>query len=169
MLENTYGHYFDLKIINNDIEETIDILQKAIARVSVEPQWVPVGWVYWRVMWSHRRLHRHTKAQPWTLYSHTISSPQPSMTSRYISLFSSFHHYTQWFENLFCFFSVEFCTYKFTLWPTLFECSGRLPTLQSLLTTLSRDLNTLLWFIVHKQKIIIINITYHPELHLYIL
>ena len=46
LLEKAYGHYFDLKIINNDIEETITVLQQAINRVSQEPQWVPVSWVY---------------------------------------------------------------------------------------------------------------------------
>ena len=46
LLEKAYGHYFDLKIVNNDIEETITVLQQAIGRVSQESQWVPVSWVY---------------------------------------------------------------------------------------------------------------------------
>ncbi|CAM4760126.1 unnamed protein product [Rotaria magnacalcarata] len=46
LLQQAYGHYFDLVIINNDIEETIRELQHAIERVSLEPQWVPVSWVY---------------------------------------------------------------------------------------------------------------------------
>ncbi|XP_064614750.1 peripheral plasma membrane protein CASK-like isoform X3 [Liolophura sinensis] len=45
-LEKAYGHYFDLKIVNNDIEETIAILEKSIKEVCSTPQWVPVSWVY---------------------------------------------------------------------------------------------------------------------------
>lgn len=46
LLEKAYEHYFDLRIVNNDIEETIRVLQHAIDEVSVTPQWVPVNWVY---------------------------------------------------------------------------------------------------------------------------
>ncbi|CAF0758645.1 unnamed protein product [Rotaria sordida] len=46
LLQQAYGHYFDLVIVNNDIEETIRTLQHAIERVSLQPQWVPVSWVY---------------------------------------------------------------------------------------------------------------------------
>ncbi|CAF1290443.1 unnamed protein product [Adineta steineri] len=46
LLQQAYGHYFDLVIVNNDIEETIRALQYAIERVSLQPQWVPVSWVY---------------------------------------------------------------------------------------------------------------------------
>ena len=46
-LEQTYGHYFDLKIVNNDIDDTIHVLQKNIDDVCTLPQWVPVSWVYW--------------------------------------------------------------------------------------------------------------------------
>ena len=46
LLEKAYGHYFDLKIVNNDIEETIRALQQAIEEVCTTPQWVPVSWVY---------------------------------------------------------------------------------------------------------------------------
>ncbi|XP_060077943.1 peripheral plasma membrane protein CASK-like isoform X3 [Ylistrum balloti] len=46
LLEKAYGHYFDLKIVNNDIEETIRTLEQAIDEVSSTPQWVPVSWVY---------------------------------------------------------------------------------------------------------------------------
>ena len=46
MLEQTYGHYFDLKVINNDIDDTIRILQKSIDDVCTLPQWVPISWVY---------------------------------------------------------------------------------------------------------------------------
>ncbi|XP_013396564.1 peripheral plasma membrane protein CASK isoform X3 [Lingula anatina] len=46
LLEKAYGHYFDLKIANNDIEETIRTLEQAIDEVCTTPQWVPVSWVY---------------------------------------------------------------------------------------------------------------------------
>lgn len=46
LLEKAYGHYFDLKIVNNDIEETIRTLEHAIDEVCSAPQWVPVSWVY---------------------------------------------------------------------------------------------------------------------------
>ena len=46
LLEAAYGHYFDLKIVNNDIEDTIRTLQEAVDSINVTPQWIPVGWVY---------------------------------------------------------------------------------------------------------------------------
>jgi calcium/calmodulin-dependent serine protein kinase len=46
LLEKAYEHYFDLKIVNNDIEETIHILQRSLDDISQSPQWVPVSWVY---------------------------------------------------------------------------------------------------------------------------
>lgn len=46
LLEAAYGHFFDLKIINNDIEDTIRTLQHAVDDISVTPQWIPVQWVY---------------------------------------------------------------------------------------------------------------------------
>lgn len=46
MLKQLYGHFFDLTIINNDIEETIRQLEKSIETMNMTPQWVPVSWVY---------------------------------------------------------------------------------------------------------------------------
>lgn len=46
LLRQAYGHLFDLTIVNNDIEETIAALERAIDRVHSTPQWVPVAWVY---------------------------------------------------------------------------------------------------------------------------
>lgn len=46
LLEKAYGHYFDLTIVNNDIDETIRTLEKAIEDVCNSEQWVPVNWVY---------------------------------------------------------------------------------------------------------------------------
>ncbi|XP_076260581.1 peripheral plasma membrane protein CASK isoform X3 [Rhynchophorus ferrugineus] len=45
-LRHAYGHYFDLTIVNNDIDETIASLEKAIGCVQTTPQWIPVSWVY---------------------------------------------------------------------------------------------------------------------------
>ncbi|XP_029171182.1 peripheral plasma membrane protein CASK isoform X7 [Nylanderia fulva] len=46
MLKQAYGHFFDLTIVNNDLDETIGQLEAAIERVHTTPQWVPVSWVY---------------------------------------------------------------------------------------------------------------------------
>ncbi|XP_066562945.1 peripheral plasma membrane protein CASK isoform X17 [Amia ocellicauda] len=46
ILQKTYAHYFDLTIINNEIDETIRHLEEAIDVVCTTPQWVPVSWVY---------------------------------------------------------------------------------------------------------------------------
>uniref|UniRef100_A0A1B6C0X7 Peripheral plasma membrane protein CASK n=1 Tax=Clastoptera arizonana TaxID=38151 RepID=A0A1B6C0X7_9HEMI len=46
LLRQAYGHFFDLTIVNNDIEETIAALERAIERVHTTPQWIPVSWVY---------------------------------------------------------------------------------------------------------------------------
>ncbi|XP_026318562.1 peripheral plasma membrane protein CASK isoform X4 [Hyposmocoma kahamanoa] len=45
-LRRTYGHYFDLTIVNNDIDDTLAQLESALARLRSTPQWVPVSWVY---------------------------------------------------------------------------------------------------------------------------
>ncbi|XP_067949133.1 peripheral plasma membrane protein CASK-like isoform X2 [Watersipora subatra] len=46
MLEMTYGHYVDIKIINTDIDDTIRTLEQSIDEVCSTPQWVPVSWVF---------------------------------------------------------------------------------------------------------------------------
>ncbi|XP_068165018.1 peripheral plasma membrane protein CASK isoform X4 [Antennarius striatus] len=46
MLQRTYAHYFDQTIINNEIDDTIRLLEEAVDLVSTSPQWVPVSWVY---------------------------------------------------------------------------------------------------------------------------
>ncbi|XP_020621594.1 peripheral plasma membrane protein CASK-like isoform X2 [Orbicella faveolata] len=45
-LRQTYGHLFDLTIVNNDIEDTIRLLEDDLERLRRTPQWVPVSWVY---------------------------------------------------------------------------------------------------------------------------
>jgi len=45
-LKQAYGHFFDLTIVNNDIDETIRILERALEKINLTPQWVPISWVY---------------------------------------------------------------------------------------------------------------------------
>ncbi|KPJ13215.1 Peripheral plasma membrane protein CASK [Papilio machaon] len=45
-LRRTYGHHFDLCIVNNDIDDTLAQLEAALVRLRTSPQWVPVAWVY---------------------------------------------------------------------------------------------------------------------------
>ncbi|KAM6934881.1 peripheral plasma membrane protein CASK isoform 14-T14 [Xenentodon cancila] len=46
ILQKTYSHYFDMTIINNEIDETIRHLEEAMDLVCTTSQWVPVSWVY---------------------------------------------------------------------------------------------------------------------------
>lgn len=46
LLEQTYEHVFNLSIVNNDIDETIQLLEHAVQQTTLNPQWVPVRWVY---------------------------------------------------------------------------------------------------------------------------
>ncbi|XP_022244339.1 peripheral plasma membrane protein CASK-like isoform X2 [Limulus polyphemus] len=46
LLRQAYGHLFDMTIVNNNIDETIETLEKAIENINVTSQWVPVSWVY---------------------------------------------------------------------------------------------------------------------------
>lgn len=46
VLRQTYGHLFDLTIVNNDIDDTIRLLEDALERLHKTSQWVPVSWVY---------------------------------------------------------------------------------------------------------------------------
>uniref|UniRef100_A0A7N8X7C4 Membrane protein, palmitoylated 2a (MAGUK p55 subfamily member 2) n=1 Tax=Mastacembelus armatus TaxID=205130 RepID=A0A7N8X7C4_9TELE len=41
-----YGHYFDLSIINDNLDETYRTVKAALETVSKNPQWVPVTWVF---------------------------------------------------------------------------------------------------------------------------
>ncbi|KAM4602042.1 peripheral plasma membrane protein CASK-like isoform 2-T2 [Polymixia lowei] len=45
-LQRTYAHYFDQTIINNEIDDTIRLLEEAVDLVCTTAQWVPVSWVY---------------------------------------------------------------------------------------------------------------------------
>ncbi|PWA13764.1 hypothetical protein CCH79_00017140 [Gambusia affinis] len=46
ILQKTYAHYFDMTIINNEIDETIQHLEESMDLVCTSSQWVPVSWVY---------------------------------------------------------------------------------------------------------------------------
>lgn len=45
-LRQKYGHLFDLTIVNNDIDDTIRLLENYFEQLRTTPQWVPVSWVY---------------------------------------------------------------------------------------------------------------------------
>ncbi|XP_051659604.1 MAGUK p55 subfamily member 2 isoform X4 [Manacus candei] len=45
-IQRGYGHYFDLSLINDDLERTFGRLREAMDHLRVQPQWVPVTWVY---------------------------------------------------------------------------------------------------------------------------
>ncbi|KAF3857238.1 hypothetical protein F7725_009097 [Dissostichus mawsoni] len=46
LLQGTYAHYFDQTIINNEIDDTIRLLEEAVNLVSTTTQWVPVSWLH---------------------------------------------------------------------------------------------------------------------------
>lgn len=43
---STYRQYFDVVLINNDVNESVKIVEEALERATTTPQWVPVSWVY---------------------------------------------------------------------------------------------------------------------------
>lgn len=45
-IQRGYGHYFDLSLVNSNLERTFCELQAAMDKLRTEPQWVPVSWVY---------------------------------------------------------------------------------------------------------------------------
>ncbi|KAM8815744.1 MAGUK p55 subfamily member 2 isoform 1-T1 [Rhynchonycteris naso] len=45
-IQRGYGHYFDLSLVNSNLERTFCELQAAMEKLRTEPQWVPVSWVY---------------------------------------------------------------------------------------------------------------------------
>ena len=44
-MEDSYGHYFDLIIVNTDLNKAYEELLAEINRLEIEPQWVPATWV----------------------------------------------------------------------------------------------------------------------------
>ncbi|XP_066096112.1 protein PALS2 isoform X4 [Saccopteryx bilineata] len=45
-IQRAYNHYFDLIIVNDNLDKAFEKLQTAIEKLRVEPQWVPISWVY---------------------------------------------------------------------------------------------------------------------------
>ncbi|CAL8271433.1 unnamed protein product [Lota lota] len=45
-LEAAFGHYWDLTVVNDNLDETYRTLKAALDTVSKNPQWVPVTWVF---------------------------------------------------------------------------------------------------------------------------
>lgn len=45
-MQAAYGHYFDLTIVNDNLDETYRTVKAALETVSKNPQWVPVTWVF---------------------------------------------------------------------------------------------------------------------------
>lgn len=45
-IQAAYGQYFDLSIINDNLDETYRTVKAALETVSKNPQWVPVTWVF---------------------------------------------------------------------------------------------------------------------------
>uniref|UniRef100_A0A3P9IJ73 Membrane protein, palmitoylated 6a (MAGUK p55 subfamily member 6) n=1 Tax=Oryzias latipes TaxID=8090 RepID=A0A3P9IJ73_ORYLA len=41
-----YSHYFNLTIVNDNLDKAFEQLLDAAERLFIEPQWVPVSWVY---------------------------------------------------------------------------------------------------------------------------
>ncbi|XP_062954626.1 protein PALS2 isoform X3 [Cynocephalus volans] len=45
-IQRAYNHYFDLIIVNDNLDKAFETLQTAIEKLRMEPQWVPISWVY---------------------------------------------------------------------------------------------------------------------------
>ncbi|XP_058241847.1 MAGUK p55 subfamily member 6a isoform X3 [Hemibagrus wyckioides] len=45
-IKRAYSHYFDLTIVNDNLDKAFEKLQEAVEHLCTEPQWVPVNWVY---------------------------------------------------------------------------------------------------------------------------
>ncbi|CAH2282643.1 MAGUK p55 subfamily member 6 isoform X1 [Pelobates cultripes] len=41
-----YNHYFDLTVVNDNLDKAFEKLQAAVEKLRMEPQWVPISWVY---------------------------------------------------------------------------------------------------------------------------
>uniref|UniRef100_A0A6B0VGU3 Putative calcium/calmodulin-dependent serine protein kinase/membrane-associated guanylate kinase n=3 Tax=Ixodes ricinus TaxID=34613 RepID=A0A6B0VGU3_IXORI len=44
-MEDSYGHYFDMVIVNSDLDRAYSELLKEVAILEREPQWVPSAWL----------------------------------------------------------------------------------------------------------------------------
>ncbi|KAI4896486.1 hypothetical protein NFI96_018652 [Prochilodus magdalenae] len=45
-IQRAYGHYFDLTIVNDNLDGAYRSLKGALERLSTDQQWVPVNWVF---------------------------------------------------------------------------------------------------------------------------
>ncbi|XP_069504295.1 protein PALS2 isoform X3 [Ambystoma mexicanum] len=45
-IQRAYNHYFDLTIVNDNLDKAFERLQLAIEKLTTEQQWVPITWVY---------------------------------------------------------------------------------------------------------------------------
>ena len=45
-LEKKYKSFFDLVIVNDNMNDTYQKLRRAIENLTTEAQWVPTSWVY---------------------------------------------------------------------------------------------------------------------------
>lgn len=45
----TYAHFFDVTLVNNDVDESVKGVEEALEQATSTPQWVPVSWVYWQM------------------------------------------------------------------------------------------------------------------------
>lgn len=45
-IKRAYNHYFDLTIVNDNLDKAFEKLQAAVEQLTTQPQWVPVSWVY---------------------------------------------------------------------------------------------------------------------------
>ncbi|XP_014829442.1 PREDICTED: MAGUK p55 subfamily member 2-like isoform X1 [Poecilia mexicana] len=45
-IQAAFGHFFDLTIVNENLDETYRTVKAALETVSKNPQWVPVTWVF---------------------------------------------------------------------------------------------------------------------------
>ena len=44
-IERLYGHWFDMVIVNEDLNVAFEQLVKAVRRLDQDAQWVPASWV----------------------------------------------------------------------------------------------------------------------------
>ncbi|XP_013909820.1 PREDICTED: MAGUK p55 subfamily member 6 isoform X2 [Thamnophis sirtalis] len=45
-IQRAYSHYFDLIIVNDNLDKAFEKLQTATEKLRMESQWVPISWVY---------------------------------------------------------------------------------------------------------------------------
>lgn len=46
-IQRAYSHYFDLSIVNDNLDGAYRSLKRALDRLNTDHQWVPVSWVFW--------------------------------------------------------------------------------------------------------------------------